>query len=55
MLNYIWLGLMLLAVLLGGWNGHLKEVSDAAFDMANTAVVTAVGALGGGTSTAPIA
>ena len=39
MLNYIWLGLMLCAVLLGGWNDHLKEIADAALDMANTAVV----------------
>jgi spore maturation protein A len=39
MLNYIWLGLVVGAVLIGGWNGQLKEVSDAALDMANTAVV----------------
>ncbi len=39
MLNYIWLGLVLCAVLIGGWHGQLKEVSDAALDMANTAVV----------------
>ena len=39
MLNYIWLGLVLCAVLIGGWNGQLKEVADAALDMANTAVV----------------
>ena len=39
MLNYIWLGLMLAAVLIGGWNGQLRDVSDAALDMANTAVV----------------
>ncbi len=45
MLNYIWLGLMLAAVLIGGWNGKLKEVSDAALSMANTAVVTIAFAL----------
>ena len=39
MLNYIWLGLVVCAVLIGGWNGQLKEVADAALDMANTAVV----------------
>lgn len=39
MLNYIWLGLVVCAVLIGGWNGQLREVSDAALDMANTAVV----------------
>src|SRR5258705_5703880 len=27
MLNYIWLGLVVCAVLIGGWNGQLKEVS----------------------------
>ncbi len=45
MLNYIWLGLMLAAVLIGGWNGKLKDVSDAALTMANTAVVTIAFAL----------
>lgn len=39
MLNYIWLGLVVCAVLIGGWNGQLREVADAALDMANTAVV----------------
>jgi spore maturation protein SpmA len=39
MLNYIWLGLMVCAVLIGGWNGQLKEVADKALDMANTSVV----------------
>jgi spore maturation protein SpmA len=39
MLNYIWLGLMVCAVLIGGWNGQLKEVADKALEMVNTAVV----------------
>lgn len=39
MLNYIWLGLILGAVIIGGWNGHLKEVADKSLDMANMAVV----------------
>lgn len=39
MLNYIWLGLMVCAVLIGGWNGQLKEVADSALEMANTSVV----------------
>ena len=39
MLNYIWLGLMVLAVLIGGWNGQLKEVDEKSLEMANTAVV----------------
>jgi spore maturation protein SpmA len=39
MLNYIWLGLMVSAVLIGGWNNHLDEVIKGAFDMAKTAVM----------------
>jgi spore maturation protein SpmA len=38
-LNYIWLGLILLAVLLGGWNNRLPEVTEGAFDAAKTAVL----------------
>ena len=40
MLNYIWLGLVVCAVLIGGWNGQLKEVANKALEMANIAVVT---------------
>jgi len=39
MLNYIWLGLLLLAVIIGGWTGNLKEVADKSFEMAKFAVV----------------
>ena len=39
MLNYIWLGLVLCAVLLGGATGHLADVTKGAFDMAETAVM----------------
>jgi spore maturation protein SpmB len=39
MLNYIWLGLMVAAVLLGGWNGHLDEVVKNAFDLAKAGVM----------------
>lgn len=39
MLNYIWLALVVCAVLIGGWNGQLKEVADQSLEMANTAVV----------------
>jgi spore maturation protein SpmA len=39
MLNYIWLGLILCAVAIGGYNHRMKEVSDAAFDMAQFAVM----------------
>ncbi|MFM8718603.1 MAG: nucleoside recognition domain-containing protein, partial [Chthoniobacterales bacterium] len=40
MLNYIWLGLVLAAVLLGGATGQLKEVTTAAFEACKTAVMT---------------
>ena len=40
MLNYIWLGLVLAAVLLGGATGQLQEVTTAAFDSCKTAVMT---------------
>ncbi len=39
MLNYIWLGLVLCAVLIGGWNDKMKEVADGAFNMAKVAVM----------------
>jgi spore maturation protein SpmA len=46
MLNYILLGLILAAVLLGGFTGHLKELTDGAFDSAKTAVTLAIGLAG---------
>ncbi|MGI8956805.1 MAG: nucleoside recognition domain-containing protein [Chthoniobacterales bacterium] len=46
MLNYIWLALVLLAVTIGGWNGHLKEVTEGAFEGARTAVTIALGLIG---------
>lgn len=46
MLNYIWLALVLLAVLIGGWNERLKDVTDGAFDGAKTAVTIALGLIG---------
>ena len=39
MLNYVWLGLIVFAVLIGGWEGRLKEVADQSFEMAEFAVV----------------
>lgn len=39
MLNYIWLGLVLLAVVIGGCTDHLKEVADKSFEMAEFAVM----------------
>jgi len=38
-LNYIWLGLMLCAVVIGGATGHLKDVTDGAFAVAEGAVM----------------
>jgi spore maturation protein SpmA len=40
MLNYIWLGLILAAVLIGGYNDVMDKVTTAAFDSARTAVMT---------------
>jgi spore maturation protein SpmA len=39
MLNYIWLGLILLALILGGCTDHLKEVANQSFEMAEFAVM----------------
>jgi spore maturation protein SpmA len=39
MLNYIWLGLVVLAVVIGGYNGALDEVTKSGFDMAKVAVM----------------
>ena len=46
MLNYIWLGLVILAVAIGGWMNKFKEVTDGAFDGAKTAVTIALGLIG---------
>ncbi len=40
MLNVIWLGLIVLAVLLGGFSGRLPEVTAAAFDACKMAVMS---------------
>lgn len=39
MLNYIWLGLILLAVVLGGISNQLPAVTEAAFEGSKTAVI----------------
>jgi spore maturation protein SpmA len=39
MLNYIWLGLVVLAVVIGGCTDHLKDVADKSFEMAEFAVM----------------
>ncbi|MBV9656780.1 MAG: spore maturation protein [Verrucomicrobia bacterium] len=43
MLNFIWLALILIAVLLGGFTGKIREVSDGAINSANAAVTLALG------------
>jgi spore maturation protein SpmA len=39
MLNWIWLALVLCAVLIGGLTGHLKELTEGGFNMAKVAVM----------------
>jgi spore maturation protein SpmA len=46
MLNWIWLALVVLAVLIGGWNNRLGDVTSGAFDGAKTAVTIALGLIG---------
>lgn len=46
MLNYIWLGLVLLAVFVGGFMGRMKEVTEGAVKGAETAVTLAIGLIG---------
>ena len=46
MLNYIWLGLVLAAVVLGGITGQLKAVADGAVAGAETAVTLILGLIG---------
>ncbi|MFQ5750599.1 MAG: nucleoside recognition domain-containing protein [bacterium] len=46
MLNYIWLGLMIIAIIVGAVNGKLSDVTKAAFDMAETSVKIAFGLIG---------
>jgi len=46
MLNYIWLGMIILAVLLGGINGKIEDVTKSAIDSAGGAVTIAIGLIG---------
>ena len=46
MLNYIWLGLILFGVVVGGYLGHMKEVTDGAIGGAKTAVEIVIGLIG---------
>lgn len=46
MLNYIWLGLAVFAVVVGGWNNTLDKVTKMAFENAGTAVTLLLGLVG---------
>jgi spore maturation protein A len=46
MLNYIWLALVILAVVLGGINGKIENVTKAAIDSAGNSVTIAIGLIG---------
>lgn len=46
MLNYIWLGLMAIAIFVGALNGRLAEVTNAAFEYAEISVDIALGLIG---------
>jgi spore maturation protein SpmA len=46
MLNYIWLALILLGVVIGGFSYRMKEVADGAISGAGSAVTLAIGLIG---------
>jgi spore maturation protein A len=46
LLNWIWLGLVIVAVVLGGINGRIEEVTKGAIDAAGNAVTLAIGLVG---------
>lgn len=46
MLNYIWFGMILISVVIGALTGRIDAVTDAALDMAKTAVQIAIGLIG---------
>lgn len=46
MLNHLWLGMLLVAVLVGGFTGHLKETAEGAIESAKTAVTLVLGLIG---------
>ncbi|MGH7496254.1 MAG: nucleoside recognition domain-containing protein [bacterium] len=43
MLNYVWLGLILIAIIMGAATGNIEAVTKQAFDSAETAVKIALG------------
>ncbi|MFQ6677085.1 MAG: nucleoside recognition domain-containing protein [Fidelibacterota bacterium] len=46
MLNYIWFGMMLIAVIVGTINGNIDAVTESAINMAKVAVELAIGLIG---------
>ena len=46
MLNYIWFGMMAAAVVVGIFTGRIEAVTEAAIDMAKTAVTISIGLIG---------
>lgn len=46
MINWIWLGLIALAVVTAAFNGKMGDLSTAAFDAAKTAVQLSIGLIG---------
>jgi spore maturation protein SpmA len=46
MLNFIWLGLVLAAVIIGGCTGRMKELTDGAFDATKTVMTIAITLIG---------
>ncbi|MGV3773101.1 MAG: nucleoside recognition domain-containing protein [Verrucomicrobiales bacterium] len=46
MLNYIWLGMVIAAVVIGAFTGQMRAISDGAIKGAETAVTLAIGLVG---------
>src|SRR3972149_4241271 len=46
MLNYIWLTMIVVAVVLGGVNGKIENVTKSAIDSAGSSVTIAIGLVG---------
>ena len=46
MLNYIWFGMMFIAVVVGIFTGNIDAVTEAAINMSKTAVEIAIGLIG---------
>ncbi|HOV27548.1 MAG TPA: nucleoside recognition domain-containing protein [Pseudobacteroides sp.] len=46
MLNYVWMGMLLIGFIIGGLNGRLEEVTQAAFNSSKSAVELSIGLIG---------